>query len=276
MLVTERVERCGERLTDADQAVLDVLLRDTTEAAMLSATEIAGRAGVHPATVVRLAQKLGFAGYLEFRASLRTEVVGSDSAGRISKTLASAGDGVLASLVRSEVDTLSEMVRHIDQRSVDAAARSIARAERVMITAQGNSSVLADLLDRRLRRAGYRATLVLGQGRELAERLLSLGRNDMLVAFAFRRAAPDVVAALGHAHQVKATTVVIADQVARRIDVPVDHLLSAPRGRDEAYLTLTVPMAICNALVLSLAKVDGGRSVASLDKLDKLAKSLGR
>lgn len=275
MSVAGRVDSHADRLTEADQAVLDVLLRDPTEAAMLSATEVADRAGVHPASVVRLAQKLGYAGYPDLRSSLRSEVVGSDSADRVSETLAVAGNSILASLVRSEIDTLTGMLRHLDQKSIDAAARAIARADRVLITAQGNSAVLAELLDRRLRRAGYRSTLALGQGRELAERLLSLTAKDMLVAFAFRRIAPEINSALAYAASVKSATVVVADQVARRLEVVPDHLLAAPRGRGEAYLTLTVPMAICNALVLSLAKLDGGRSVAALEMLDKLTSELG-
>jgi DNA-binding MurR/RpiR family transcriptional regulator len=248
-----QIDRCRDKLTKADQRLLDVLLRDPAQAAMLSASEVAREAGVHAAAAVRLAQKLGFDGYLSLRSALRSEVVASDSARRVAETLAGAEGNLLASLVSSEVDTL-------------LGARS------VTLCAQGNSVVLADLLDRRLRRSGFRTSVATGQGRELAEQLMPLGRGDVLICFAFRRLLPEIVGALDHARQVGAKTLVIADQSARRIAPAPDYVLAAPRGRSEEFLTLTVPMAVCNALVLTIARVDGGQSVSTLDALEKLSR----
>jgi DNA-binding MurR/RpiR family transcriptional regulator len=270
--LARQIDRCREKLTEADQRLLDVLLRDPTQSAMLSAAEVARAAGVHAAAAVRLAQKLGYEGYLDMRLALRSEVFGSDSARRIAETLAGSEGDLLASLIASEVDTLLGLVQHIDQAAIEAAAKALLTARSVVLCAQGNSVVLADLLDRRLRRAGFRTSLVTGQGREFAERLIPLGQGDMLVCFAFRRLPREITGALDHARQAGATTLVIADHIARRLPRTPDYVLAAPRGRADEFLTLTVPMAICNALILTIARIDGGQSVSTLDALETLVK----
>ena len=62
MSLTTLIEKNQVRLTDADRRLLKALLESPTEVSYLSTTDIAGRAGVHPATAVRLARKLGFGG----------------------------------------------------------------------------------------------------------------------------------------------------------------------------------------------------------------------
>jgi len=270
--LANQIDRYRDKLTEADQRLLDVLLRDPGQSAMLSAAEVAREAGVHAAAAVRLAQKLGYEGYPDMRSALRSEIVASDSSRRIAETLAGSEGDLLASLIASEVDTLLGLIQHIDQAAIEDAAKAMLKARSIALCAQGNSVVLADLLDRRLRRAGFRTSLITGQGRELAERLIPLGRNDMLVCFAFRRLPREVTGALDHARQVGATTLVIADHIARRLPRAPDHVLAAPRGRAEEFLTLTVPMAICNALILTIARIDGGQSVSTLDALETLIK----
>ena len=69
------IERHQDLLTAADQRVVRELLASPTEAAFLPAAGLAKRADVHPATAVRLAQKLGFGGYRELKAELQAEII---------------------------------------------------------------------------------------------------------------------------------------------------------------------------------------------------------
>ena len=50
-----------------------------------------------------------------------------------------------------------------------------------------------------------------------------------------------------------------------------DHLLAAPRSGDpDAFQTLTVPMTLCNAIVIAAGALDEGRSLETLDRLGAL------
>jgi DNA-binding MurR/RpiR family transcriptional regulator len=75
MKLQTALERYQQELTEADERLLKVLLANKAEAAFLSAAELSKRAGVHQASAVRLAQKLGYRGYPELRAALQAEFV---------------------------------------------------------------------------------------------------------------------------------------------------------------------------------------------------------
>lgn len=264
-----------DQLTANERRLVEVLAADPLAATFLSGRELAQRAGVHESSAVRLAQKFGFDGYPAFRKALREPQHGESSL-RVSRTLAAADDGDLFNmLLGREVESLLAARQHVRQEQIDAAARTLSQAQQVFVWAGGNAKVLADLLDRRLRSLGLRCTNIAHEGRELAERLVALGKGDVVVAFLFRRPSPGLGAVLNHAARVKARSLLIADMSGHTLTPQPDQLIAAPRGDDEKFLTLSVPMLIANALVLSIAQRDAGRSMAGMQTLDALRRDLG-
>lgn len=272
MGLAQQIEQHQGRLTPADERIVRSLLADPLAASFWSAGELAQRAGVHEASVVRLAQKLGYRGYPELRATLQDEVIGdAKPAERVRRRLAQAGDdNLLAGLIGDEIAALQALVHSVTQAQLDAAAQLIARARRVAIFGSGHATALVDLMDRRLRRSGC-ATLVLpDNARELAEHLLALGADDAVLAFGFRVRPARLEPLLRYAAEQGSPAVLISDTIGPLIRPQPQVLLAAPRGAAGDYQTLSVPMAICNALVLTLARMDEGRSLASLGRLERL------
>ncbi|MCA0450496.1 MAG: MurR/RpiR family transcriptional regulator [Proteobacteria bacterium] len=272
--VSARIASLSSQLTQAEQRLADAVVAQPARISALSASDMAQEAGVHPATVVRLAQKLGYKGYLDLRSALRAETAHSDAARRVTDRLAHAAPDLLSSLVASDIDTLVELGRHVGQAQIDRAAKALLSATSITIAAQGNSTALAELLDKRLRRSGFKTRLAVGEGRDFAEHLIGLRSGDALLALSFRRPSRAIAVALSHAREVGAASLLIADAVARRYAPAPDMVLAAPRGLNDDFLTLTVPMAICNALVLTIARLDDGASVRALDALERLAGKL--
>lgn len=266
------VKQHAGRLSQADERLVTELLRRPAEAAFLSAAELSRRVGVHEATAVRLAQKLGYRGYPDLRADLRSEFVeGAGPAERVRRRLDHLrGEGVLAALVADEVAALEQLPDRVAQRDLDSAADALDSARAVFLFAQGHATALVDLLDRRLRRAGRVTVPLTGRGREVAERVAGMRADDLVVACAFARRPPGLAALLEHAREVGAGTVLVSDGVGPLVRPVPDVLLAAPRGRDGEFHSLAVPTAICNALVLTLAQRDGGTSFAALGRLDDL------
>ena len=263
------VEQCQDTLTPAEKQLVRILFSNPAKGAFLSATRLARDAGVHPATVVRLAKKLGFEGYPELRNALQEEIIQlSEPAERIKRRLARAkSQQILSNLIDSEISTLHELPNHIKQNDIDQAARVLIKAQHIYIFAQGNATALAMLMDRRIRRSGLNTILLTGQGRDLAERLLTINQHDVLLAFAFHTRPPGLALALKRSAATGATSLLISDSLSL---LPSQHptlLLAAPRGEESEFLTLTVPMAICNALILTMAQLDKGHSLQVLDDL---------
>jgi DNA-binding MurR/RpiR family transcriptional regulator len=262
-----------DQLTHTEQQLVKALTLHPSAGLYMSASALASSAGVHPSSAVRLAKKLGFEGYPEFRRALQENLSQptASAALRIERTVAATADGnVLEQLVRKEMNALDQVADFVSQAQLEQAAKAVMGARNLMIWASGNAKVIAGLLDRRLRRAGYACHNIASEGRELAERLVPLRAGDVLVCFAFRREPTELASTLMHARQSGATSILIADNLAHTLVTQADITLAAPRGEDEEFLTLTVPMLITNALVLTVARNDQGRSVQGLQRLDDL------
>lgn len=265
----ERVQSVAESLTVTEQRLISELLRAPRDVAIGTSSEFAARLGVHEATTSRLARKLGFSSYSTFRDALRREFLkAADPAGRISATLDDARrQGFLPLLVTQEMQALAGMSDHItDARILEAADRLDRR--RVFIHAHGNAEVLSMLMERRLRRLGIDSQPLTGSPRDIAEKVLTLSGDDALLLFAFRRQPPVYARLMEVAGEAQASTVVISGTIGPSLTPAADVLLSAPRaGLPDSFQTLTVPMAICNAIVLALAH---RRGEAAMDMLDRL------
>jgi len=263
------LEKYQEKLTPAEKQLVKVLFSNPTKAAFLSATQLAEQAGAHPATVVRLAKKLGFHGYPEMRIALQDEIIHlSEPAERIRRRLArTESQQIISNLVDSEIASLRELPNHINQDQIDQAASLLMKAKRIFIFAQGHATALAELMDRRLRRSGLNTVILTCLGRDLAERLLTIDQKDVLLALAFHVQPPGLALVLKRVQSVHANSLLISDSLSLLPTLKPTILLAAPRGEESEYQTLTIPMTICNALVLSLAQLDKGRSLQVLDDL---------
>jgi DNA-binding MurR/RpiR family transcriptional regulator len=276
---SERLRTAADRLTDADKRLVATILDGPHATALLSSKEIAARAGVHEATATRLAQKLGYRGYPDLRDALQqTYLLRSDPAQRVARSIERvATGGFLADLVESECAALTALVDAIPQQALDDAARQLAAARRIHVFARGHANALADVLVRRLQRSGCDTVRLQGDDRDLAERLAGLTDSDALVAFGFRTKPAGFDVVLGQASAVGAARLVIADFAIAALLTPGTPVLAAARGRSrDEYQTLTVPMAIVNALVLTLAKHQSQQTVATLDKIAAILDQLGR
>lgn len=273
MSVLERVKEVADTLTPAEQLLIKQVIASPRDIALGTASDLAQRIGVHEATASRLAKKLGYPNYAGFRAAIQDEfIVRTDPATRVRNTLQQTTDaGLITDLVGREVEALAGLQRYVSDAQIIAAVRALLSARRIYVFARGNAEALAVLIDRRLRRMGRDTVVLHGEGRDLAEQVLGMTAADALIGFAFRRQPTHYTALLNHARSQGAVSVVISGSVGPSLVPAADHLLFAPRtGSQDAFQTLTVPMAICNALVLGMASEDPKASLHHLETLGQL------
>jgi DNA-binding MurR/RpiR family transcriptional regulator len=272
MSLKDVVEQYDGSLTPADRQLAEVLLSDPQESSYLSAEAIAKRAGVHQSAASRLAQKLGFGSFRELRAALRKDVMSAGtSAERIRKRLDHfAEKSILQALVESEIRALSTAVKQVDQEQMERAAECLRDAGRIVLFGQGHAASLVDLFERRLMRSGYHARALRHGDWQAPDVLLSLKAGDALVAFALRPPFDRLDRVLTHAAAVGATSIMVSDVAGLLLRPRADIVIAASRGEEGESQSLTVPMAVCNALILELSRCDDGHSIRSLEGLDAL------
>jgi DNA-binding MurR/RpiR family transcriptional regulator len=273
MTFLERLTATAAKLTDSDQRIVRALLDHRTETMFLSGPQLAERVSVHEATATRLAQKLGYKGYPEMRAQLQREAMDhQDAANRIRRSVSKVTHGdYLADLISTELTSLENLSRCISQAEIDATADAIVAAKRVFIFAQGHAESVASFLQRRLDRFGMTTIALTGRGRDIAERLVSLRKTDVVLALAFRKRPASYVPLVAHARKVGARVILISDLLGSTMAPTADLMLAAPRGRSGSeFQTPTVPLAIVNGILLTIAGRHERQVMGALETLSGL------
>lgn len=275
MLITDLAAERGHLLTDNDRRLVASLQSQPAAASYWLATDLTQPLGLHQSAATRLAQRLGFAGYPQLRDALRQDYMTSEGpAQRVRGRLDRHPTGdVIRGFVEEELEALAELTRHVNQRELDTLAERVLAAVHIYLFGQGNATVLVELMARRLQRFGMRVTTLTGSRRDVAERITGLTGDDLVLTFAFRRIPALLPPLLGIAADQHCYSVLITDTLLSMSTRP-DQLIAAPRGQGDEFLSLTVPMAIVNALVLTIARHRPDESNASLDKLAHLLDQL--
>lgn len=273
MTLIDRIKAQSKRLTEADQKLIATMLENRAEAAFLSGPQLSQRASVHEATVTRLAQKLGYRGFPDLRAQLQREVLDDqDAATRMRRSVAKVEHGdYLTDLIAAEISALETLARSVPQNDVDRAADMIFEGRRVFVFGQGHAQSVAGFLQRRLDRFGMTTIALTGRGRDIAERMVSMDKSDIIIALAFRKQPQSYAPLVQHARRVGARTILISDLAGPLMEPVADLMLAAPRGRSGSeFQTPTIPFAIVNGIVLTIAGRHEREVIGRLEKLSEL------
>lgn len=269
-LLGDLISRNSTRLTEADTRLLDVLMQDPIRAAMENGKAVSFRAGVHPASAVRMARRLGFKGYPEFRTFLQASLMegGGDfenPAARMAARLVRAEEGgLLASVLDSEIAALRQVRNSVSDADIRTFSESLRESRRIFVFGRGHSAALSSLIALRLNRSGYEAVDLASQMHQMAEGLAKLSPDDVLWLLAFRKASPLIHQVREIAARKGAKTLALTDLHSARIDPAPDHQILISRGEPGESQSLVVPMTVANAVILDLAAIDDGRSLRAL------------
>ncbi|NLD44803.1 MAG: MurR/RpiR family transcriptional regulator [Chloroflexi bacterium] len=261
-------------LTKSQQRIALYLLANYDEAAFLSARDLVTTLQVSEATLTRFARAIGYSGFRELRRALqelfRARATPASRLQRKLSELSSNPVPVLTQVLEMEVQYLTEASSEIAHADFGRAVELLLAGERVFTFASGPSAVLADLAELRLRRMGVLTIAMTESGRHLLEKLQLLGPHDAVLACGFQYVSPELGAVLDHSRQVGCGSVLITDTLGPALRSRADVILAARRGPVSTFHSLTVPMAVLNALLLAIAMARPAESLAALEHLETL------
>lgn len=268
-----RLAQSADRLTETDQKMVTALLNRRQELVFLSGPQLAERIEVHGAAPTRLAQKLGYKGFPELRSALQAEMLhAQDAALRMRRSVQSADKGnYLSDLIASEVAALQNLESLISQDAINQAADALFAARKVFVFAQGHAQSIAHFLIRRLDRFGMTTVALTGRGRDVAERLVGMSQDDVVISLAFRRQPATYTPMMQHVRGIGAASILVSDLAGLIMTPEPDLTLAAPRGRSGSeFQTPAVPFIIVSAILLTLAARHEEETIGALEKLSKL------
>ena len=270
----QRLEDHMPDLTKSQQRIASYLLTNYDEAAFLSAADLVERLHISEATMSRFATAVGYSGFRELRRCLqvlfRAQTTPATRLQRKLSELSSSQGSILTQVLAMEVQYLTEASQSVDPADFDRAVDVLLSGQRIFAFGSGPSGILADLAELRLRRLGILTISMTESGRHLFEKLQLLQPGDAVLATGFQYVRRELVTVLDHARALGCRSMLLTDTLGPVLRGKVEVALAARRGPVSTFHSLTVPMAILNALILAVAMARPDESLAALNRLDQM------
>ena len=265
----------GARLGKASERVVAVLRKDPRFASFASTAELAERAEVNVATVVRVAQQLGFSGWPTLRVELRSRYLASLSMGEVLTEQAESGADPVSAALAADRAALGLLERTLDQGQVRAVASALHGAGRTLVLGSGTFAAPGVQLSHAAGIMGYDVRLGELGGTAVLNTLARMGEGDLLVVcdlwmlpVALRRT---VEVAVERSVQVA----VITDRRESPLVPSAEHVVVVPSEGVGVFPSLTAAMTVVHAVLAELARIGGARALASVREAERLWREAG-
>ena len=234
------------------------ILQEYDKAAYMTASKLGQAVGVSESTVVRFVIELGYEGYPEFQKSLqeliRTKLTSFQRI-EVTNNLIGKGD-VLSKVLESDAEKIRKTLEGIDREAFEGAVGSIVNAKNIYILGVRSSSSLASFLDHSLRMIFDNVRRVqTASGAEVFEQMLSVGKDDAVIAISFPRYSKRIIKATEYAHKSGADVICLTDSVESPLAASADQLLVAQSDMASFVDSLVAPLSVINALVVAVSRV---------------------
>jgi len=266
------------RLTPAQRRIMQYIIEHYEEAIFLTASQLAQNVGVSEATVVRLAQALGFDGYpgmqRKFRQGLQDRL---STVTRLEHTVdhvRQTGD-IVVKVLQEDIHNLSQTLRNLSLDIFERAVADLQSAKRIFVVGLRGAHAPALTLATYLRFLGKQAHLLVPGHGEMWDILQGLGRSDLVVGISFPRYTQITVEVLQHARKKRARVGAITDSPLSPLARYAHWVLTAHCQLDSFIESFTAATSMINALLTAMSIQDPGKTLRILREREALWEEKG-
>ena len=253
-------------LPPAQRRIAQHVLETLPDAAFLSSSELAERAGVSQPSVTRLAASLGFTGHTEFRNALRRSVL--HSPGRATPL---ATTDAIAIAVNGEQANLATLRHELGNEVLNSASLQMSTSHPLGILGIRASAALAQYTGYFARRV-HSDVRVMSDGAALEDDLLQLhsAGGSTVLAFVMPRYPLATLRALDYADQLGLHTIVVVDNPLAPFADKADVILTAPVGSGLVFDSHAAAVVLAMSLIHAMAAHTPERTQALLREHEDL------
>ena len=254
--VAERIRSKFERLTRAERQLANAILENYPVSGLGSITIIAEASDVSTPTVVRMAKKLGFAGFPQMQAALRKELEATLSSPITKHNLwaQNAPDThILNRFADAVMENMRQTLRQIDPKVFNAVTELLSDRDRAVHVVGGRiTRSLADYFFTHMQVIRSNLTLVASNSNSWPHYVLNMNEGDVLVAFDIRRYEHNISRLAEMATEKGVTLILFTDQwgspAAKYATHSFHSRIEAPSAWDSSVVTLFIIESIIAAV----------------------------
>ena len=260
--IVNLITRNYAALSPGYQQIARFFTQNPNVIALESINAIAGKCGVHPSSLVRFGQSLGYTGFKQlqgvFQTRLATAAPGfreriSALESELSRNVSHGNKGFLQDLVVRDIAALHGLLESVSEDSLAAAAKLLANASTIYIAGQLRSEPLALLLRYLLTMLHRRVVLLDPAGGLAFEMAQAMSERDLLVAIAFRHYAKEVVSIAEVAVANATPILAITDSQLSPLAKDARLLFTIPEDEYTFSRSLAAPMCIVQSIATATA-----------------------
>ena len=268
------------RFTTVEARLAEVLIRGYPEAALLSARSMALAADTSPASVTRFARKLGYEDFAQLRAELAVEMRARLTSPPKRLTVDVPGrrktaGALLRDVIAREKENLDATVAMIDEARLDALARRLAQESRSLVYVAGSKKgrIVAGYFAMQLAQL-RRGVQLLDLSELLADQILDMTADDLLVVFEPRRATASLVGLLAEARSLGTQVVAFTDEHPPGVIAESDLLFRTKVDAISVFDSYAAMFALCDAILAAIINHAPKVVRARADRLEALNATL--
>ena len=274
----ERVAARLAGLTATERKVAEYLSAHPQEAAFSSAEELGRATGTSDASVVRTAKALGYDGLPGLKRSLQGHLQTLlTPANRLSASLEAVGDGpeaVLRATLRDHIEHLTLAEQTIDPDEFRRAVELIDGARETVVCGLAGLDGVSEYIATHLTRIGHRARVATDTGYRLADRLLLLGAEDVVIVMAHNRLNREARIILDYCTETGIPVILVTDTLGEALRDEVAVVLSTRMSRPGTYTSQVMVLILLEALVIAVAANDRENALSNTVRMNQLREQL--
>ncbi|PKH21231.1 MurR/RpiR family transcriptional regulator [Enterobacterales bacterium CwR94] len=242
----ERLKSHYPQLSPQEQRVADFVFDHFDDVISYNSAELARLSGVSKATVSRLFKRLGYDKYKDMRDELRT--LRQTGMPLTDSRDAVQGNTLLARHYKQEMANLTQWINHIDSEQLADVVTAVAHRPRIFIVGTRNSWPVALHLRQQLLQVRAQVHLLPQPGQTLAEELMEMRPEDLVVVVAFRRRSRIIKPLLLQLQQRQIPSVVLCEPQAPTIRALARWHLCVPLDSVSAFDSYAAVNSLINLL----------------------------
>ena len=255
--LAERIRHEMDSFTPSEKRAAHLLLSHYPFAGLDTVAEFAARAGISAPSALRFVTRLGFNGFPDFQRHLRGELEA-----QLLSPLAKAGPSdrgqgapALASFAEAVIGNLRATVENIAPAEFEAVVALLGDQRRhIHFTGGRFTGAVARYAESHFRIVRNNVDFIEGQPAVWRDRMIEIGKKDVIVAFDIRRYQEDVIALAETAAKQGATVVLLTDPWLSPIARVARHVLPAHIAAPSNWDSSAGLLLLVEALIAAVTK----------------------
>lgn len=259
----------ARHLSPSHQVLARHLVQHAPESVFLSSVALAAEAGVSQPTVTRFARALGFDGYTELQAHLRSLMVGGDAGDRAAKPA-----NAYQAAVRESIHNLEALGAFVaGTEDIATLGRNLARSDPLVVLSVRGSAPAASYFAYYAARIHSQVRLLSVGGSAILDGLAQArhrGGGQWILCFMLGRHPTEMVTALRFARDLDFRIATVTDRATRAARDLSDVILPAAVGSRLAFTTYAAPTLLAGILLQAMYDATPRRSRERLEQHQRL------